>query len=752
MGSVKGLCFCDRKIAQREIWKTYDHVHMRPSRPPSASQERKRYTSTRGTCCPFSVLGKQSLDHASWVLRHRPDSRFAVHNHEPSWHRSAHPVHRTLSETDRSSITSMVRAGISPKDIRTYIRQNSSALASQQDIYNRIAESRRELSEGQSAMQALTCQLDKEGFWSRTQVDEDGRVTAVIFAHPESLAHLKAYPELLFLDCTYKTNKYEMPLLDIIGVDACQRSFCVAFAFLSGENEEDYIWALGVLRSFYELAGARWPAVILTDRCLACMNAVSRCFPTATSLLCLWHANKAVLRHCMPSFVRYAQGAEAHQTGLRDWNNFFSHWHAIVRACDEETYEARVRELEEQYKLHHCREIDYIKSVWLDPYKEKLVKAWVNQRHHFGNVVTSRVEGIHGLLKSHLKKSTLDLFQAWRAIKNVLLNQLAESKLVQAQQQMRLPIELSRALYSSVRGWVSHEALRKVEEQRKLLSKGNLPCCTGAFTRSYGLPCAHALERILEQSQILRIEHFHSHWHLLRSGNVQLVFEPVKPVDRATRISSRSRSGTRREPSMFEVVESIAQRRARPTCSRCYTEGHTMASKICPRKHADQARIRQQSASETTATEPVQQAQGTQTARTDDLAGLRHDDPRAIYQRYTAAREAWCKTQPSDSARTNLQYRKAMGLPLRYSKASYDWCLDWKQMTKCCQTPDGVRKWTREEMMAYLDWDKSENDRIDEKVADEIIVQSFSGRRGVDDIWSACEKDSEERQAFYNVS
>jgi hypothetical protein len=55
------------------------------------------------------------------------------------------------------------------------------------------------------------------------------------------LAYLQAYPDLLFLDCTYKTNKYGMPLLDIIGVDACQRSFCIAFAFLSGEAEEDYI-------------------------------------------------------------------------------------------------------------------------------------------------------------------------------------------------------------------------------------------------------------------------------------------------------------------------------------------------------------------------------------------------------------------------------------------------------------------------------------------------------------------------------
>lgn len=127
----------------------------------------------------------------------------------------------------------------------------------------------------------------------------------MLFAYPDSLAYLKAYLDLLFLDYTYKTNKYEMPLLDIIGVNTCQRSFYIAFAFLSGEAEEDYIWALDRLRSMYELCGTRPLSIILIDRCTAYINAVSRCFPSAISLLCLWHANKAVLRYCQPTFVRH---------------------------------------------------------------------------------------------------------------------------------------------------------------------------------------------------------------------------------------------------------------------------------------------------------------------------------------------------------------------------------------------------------------------------------------------------------------
>jgi len=85
-----------------------------------------------------------------------------------------------------------------------------------------------------------------------------------------------------------------MPLLDMIGVDAAQRSFYIAFAFLSGEMEEDYTWALERLKSLYEQCNATLPLVILTDRYLAIINAALTLFLTAAMLLCIWYANKAV--------------------------------------------------------------------------------------------------------------------------------------------------------------------------------------------------------------------------------------------------------------------------------------------------------------------------------------------------------------------------------------------------------------------------------------------------------------------------
>lgn len=774
--------------------------------PPKPSDTRQRSTTTRRTGCQFSVLAKETLDKTTWRLTHRPGNEFAHHNHTPSTNISAHPVHRQLSHTDRSTINNLTNAGVAPKEIRSYLRQNTGSLATQQDIYNCIAQGKRDQKRGQSTIQALANELEAEGFWSRIRFDDDGRVTAVLFAHPDSLAYLKSYPDILILDCTYKTNKYKMPLLDIVGVDACQRSFCIAFAFLSGEEEKDYIWALDRLRSMYEACGARLPSVILTDRCLACMNAVLRCFPAAVSLLCLWHANKAVLRYCQPSFMRQNDAPQEPQSH-QEWKDFYGKWHELVASENEEAFEDRLQQLKERYASAHAREVAYIIETWLDLYKTKLVKAWVDQYLHFENVVTSRGEGIHQLIKMYLDTSQLDLFEAWRAIKLAILNQVAELRANQAKQQIRTPIELSGCLYSNVRGWVSHEALRKVEAQRKRLQQDRLPTCTGVFSATLGLPCAHTIEPLLREEQPLQLHHFHTHWHLQREGSPQLLIEPRRQFDQAAARSTLPKNSTQREPCAHETVEKASQiqTKAKPTCSRCRTQGHAMSSKACPLRYAHllpsptaaPPNTLPPSSTSITASLPVPDSSFSSILSRQQIAPparlsdqeripfpfpsdsislpsssavvsaspdiplsvplpepeLRYDDPRAVYHRYVAARTEWYDKLPRGSLKTNQQYRRAMGLPQRYNKTSYDWCLDYKQMGKLCTATRPGREWSKEEMMAYLDWTNAEDQRAESRVAQEMGDNPLANqRRGMADIWKGVEQDIVEQQALYSKS
>ena len=254
-----------------------------------------------------------------------------------------------------------------------------------------------------------------------------------------------------------------------------------------------------------------------------------------------------VLARCQPVFPE-----------AKIWKKFYRFWHSIIYSPTEDDYDICLQEFQQLYAQIHRDEVGYIKATWLILFKEKLVKAWVDQSTHFGNTATSRVEGIHALLKSYLQRSTFDLFDAWKAIQLALQNQLAELHARQVKQQTRTPLELSGSLYGAVQGWVSHEAMRKVEEQRKLLLGNASPSlslsCTGTFSQVYGLPCSHKLSSL--RGEALVLSHFHPHWHLRRKGTPQLLLEPRQRIEPIRARSSLPKSSTKREPSQFEIIES----------------------------------------------------------------------------------------------------------------------------------------------------------------------------------------------------
>ena len=68
---------------------------------------------------------------------------------------------------------------------------------------------------------------------------------------------------VLLADCTYKTNHFHMPLLNIVGINSEGMPFNAAFARLKSEREADYVWAM---RSFRDAIGEHVePGVFVTD-------------------------------------------------------------------------------------------------------------------------------------------------------------------------------------------------------------------------------------------------------------------------------------------------------------------------------------------------------------------------------------------------------------------------------------------------------------------------------------------------------
>jgi hypothetical protein len=130
----------------------------RSGRLPDTTKVRQRQTTSKRTSCLYSVIARESKD-GTWTLKHRPDPQYSVHNHDLSTDPLAHPAHRTVSASERAAISSYVDAGLAPKEIQSLLRNTHQTSATRQDIYNQIAEARRQSYQGLSPTHAFVTGL-----------------------------------------------------------------------------------------------------------------------------------------------------------------------------------------------------------------------------------------------------------------------------------------------------------------------------------------------------------------------------------------------------------------------------------------------------------------------------------------------------------------------------------------------------------------------------------------------------------------
>lgn len=202
--------------------------------------------------------------------------------------------------------------------------------------------------------------------------------------------------------------------------------------------------------------------------------------------------------------------------------------------------------------------------------------------------------------------------------------------------------------------------------------------------------------------------------------------------------------------SQYTKAPTISRQPGQRRCGRCYAIGHYRNSRMCGLQSsslgdtaAPVAAIsdlepgattiidelpKLAEAAPTTHTSIEATPSGSSSPRTAGKPQVfepsRHGDPSVIYRAYVEAREAWYKTLPRGSIKTNQEYRRSSDMPLRYDRRCYEWCMSADGMRPLRITPRGTRNWTKEEMMAYLDWSQVCGGRIEERV----LVEANTGR------------------------
>ncbi|KAI5653683.1 hypothetical protein M9H77_30870 [Catharanthus roseus] len=110
-----------------------------------------------------------------------------------------------------------------------------------QKIYNVVAKIKRDRMQGRNTVEEVLRLSAERGDTVFCRNGEDSNVLSdIVVAHLTSIAMLRTWPYVLIMDTTYETNKYNMPLLECVGMTPTGKNFTVATAFMCDEQATTY--------------------------------------------------------------------------------------------------------------------------------------------------------------------------------------------------------------------------------------------------------------------------------------------------------------------------------------------------------------------------------------------------------------------------------------------------------------------------------------------------------------------------------
>ena len=96
--------------------------------------------------------------------------------------------------------------------------------------------------------------------------------------------YYQQYSDVVFMDATYKTNKYDLHLTILSGVSSENKNVILAIAFVQRETAEVYKW---LLKQLVDFNNGLEPRTIITDFDPSMCAGIEQVFtPKTTHLLC----------------------------------------------------------------------------------------------------------------------------------------------------------------------------------------------------------------------------------------------------------------------------------------------------------------------------------------------------------------------------------------------------------------------------------------------------------------------------------
>ncbi|XP_062522977.1 zinc finger SWIM domain-containing protein 1-like [Corticium candelabrum] len=205
-----------------------------------------------------------------------------------------------------------------------------------------------------------------------------------------------AYPEILFIDATYKLLELQFPLYIILIEDGNGQSE-IASAFLLLEETET---SLSKIMSIFKEYNPSWTAtrVLMADKDMTERDVLASNFPNADLLICLYHTLRSFRREISCEKMGITSGQRTLYLEL-------------LQQMAYATNEVKYAELYSRFKTNApAAVIDYFNKQW-HPIRKQWTMGMKYSTGNFLNATNNRLESLNAKLKSVIPRfSSMETF------------------------------------------------------------------------------------------------------------------------------------------------------------------------------------------------------------------------------------------------------------------------------------------------------------------------------------------------------
>lgn len=119
-------------------------------------------------------------------------------------------------------------------------------------------------------------QLTNPNFFYLMDFTDEGCLRNVFWVDSRCRASCGYFGDVIYVDNTCMSNKYETPLVALVGVNHHGQTVLLGCGLLAGETAESYTW---LFKAWLTCVSGQYPQTIITDRCKALQTAIAEVFP-----------------------------------------------------------------------------------------------------------------------------------------------------------------------------------------------------------------------------------------------------------------------------------------------------------------------------------------------------------------------------------------------------------------------------------------------------------------------------------------